>query len=226
MAAKKWRWYAWAAAAGLGLGLVVMRGSHGRFGPGVAFFGAVLAMVPVAIYDVQERRGWRRHTRFVAQWPAELLAHAGFRVEALGDYRGLKGTRQGYVVRVYHDPGRSAQGLEGETLCVMIYYTPPRRPDGNWDVKRIHQLQNQLPRYEWITLDPFIVEYRLRYLCGRTPARWDPRWEEILSAIDRVIDVVVSYGLEPLEEAAVDQAVEREDWNNGPEIETFQRRQV
>ena len=185
---------------------------HESIGP--ILFASIIIM-GAAIYAQMQHRGALDGKRL--KW---LLA-AGFTVENVGRYWGMKGIHQGYFIRVYVDPHGHFHRRMGPDLCIMVYFEPMRRPDGKRDIallRRIEQdILNETSWTHWEYLNCHAI-----HMCQRTRFTLLAGRSRFQKRIDRVVGIVKKYGLKPWPEEQVERWVRASPDLHGPKMEEFQ----
>lgn len=162
-----------------------------------------------------------QHRRALGGERLKWLLESGFAVENVGRYWGVKGSYCGHFVRLYVDPHSHFHRRMGPDLCIMVYFTPMRRPDGRRDIALLRRIeQDILDETSWVdreylTCHAIHMHQRTRFtLCtGR---------RQIQERLDRVIGMVSKYGLKPWPEEDVERWVQVSPDLHGPNMEEFQ----
>ncbi|MEZ4791704.1 MAG: hypothetical protein R2811_17020 [Flavobacteriales bacterium] len=169
----------------------------------------------VALYTQMQHRGALGGKRL--RW----LLTAGFTMENVGRYWGMKGIHQGYFVRIYVDPHSHFHRRIFPDLCIMVYFEPMRRPDGKRDIALIRRIEQDIlnePSWlknEYLTCHAIHMTQRTRFtlLTGRSAVQ---------RRIERLVDRVLKYGLKPWPEEEVERWVLTSPDLHGPKMEEFQ----
>ena len=86
---------------------------------------SAITLVAMPFMYISEVTGRKRHKKIIYSDLFENLKREGYKIEKLGHYRGLIGSRKGYGCRLYYEWSGDAKGfLSFGDMVLIVYYQP------------------------------------------------------------------------------------------------------